>query len=258
MRAIVLSYDANSDLTELMVRQFRRTWPDHPFTFRIPFQSPPATPLPECEYVETPPPITETVLTLLDGLAGEEWVLWSTDDLYPVWLDTERLKAVHDQLVADAFPDLGMVAFLTSNLGARSAYKKRLAAGAGRYTIGGLRTIEIPDYEEVFLNPFIRVRHLRQFFEDLPAPKHGAKEMDFTKSEVEKPQDAVFVMLERDLGVFGEAASRGLITRNCLRDMKRIGMRPNPDRDVSRPRGHIVRGWVNPWRRYVSSRLRRS
>src|SRR5437764_10740930 len=83
MKAIVLTCDRYRAVTEHMMLQYEKLWPDHPFNFRIPFQELGGTNTKRIEYVKTPPEIRATVLELLRNLPDEEWIYWCVDDKYP-------------------------------------------------------------------------------------------------------------------------------------------------------------------------------
>ncbi len=38
MKALVLTYDRNHFVTDHMIATYNKHWPDHPFTFYIPYQ----------------------------------------------------------------------------------------------------------------------------------------------------------------------------------------------------------------------------
>ena len=94
MNAVLLTHDAQMGLAELVHKKYGSLWPGHPLTFRIPFNGsadgPALTYLraqPDCQLVSTPRSIGASVLGLLDGVPGEEWVFWCIDDRYPTSLD---------------------------------------------------------------------------------------------------------------------------------------------------------------------------
>jgi hypothetical protein len=67
--APVLTYDRNAVVARHMIARYEALWPDHPFTFRIPYQDRAAVAdHPRCEPVAAPPDIQGTVRALLAGL----------------------------------------------------------------------------------------------------------------------------------------------------------------------------------------------
>ena len=76
MKAIVLTYDRNAVLTEHMISRYEALWPQHPFEFRIPYQTTLKRPDSRREYIKTVTDIKATVLQLIADLDVEEWVYW--------------------------------------------------------------------------------------------------------------------------------------------------------------------------------------
>ena len=57
MKAIVLTFDRHRAITQHLILQYERIWPDHPFRFRIPYQQLRGPDSERVEYVESPPEI---------------------------------------------------------------------------------------------------------------------------------------------------------------------------------------------------------
>src|SRR5919204_1255058 len=95
MKAIVLTYDRHRPITEHMILQYERLWPDHPFVFRVPYQNLRGSNSDRITYVKTPggkpADIPASVLQLLADVDDEEWVYWCMDDKYPIQLTTEKI-----------------------------------------------------------------------------------------------------------------------------------------------------------------------
>src|SRR5260370_8703265 len=92
MKAIVLTFDRHRDITQHLMLQYERLWPDHPFRFRIPYQQLRGPDSERAEYIESPPEIVATVLRLIEEIQDEEWVYWCSDDKYPIRLILGKLK----------------------------------------------------------------------------------------------------------------------------------------------------------------------
>jgi len=88
LKAIVLSCDRYRAITEHMILQYERLWPDHPFVFRIPYQRARGLDTKRTTYRQTPEDIKGTVLHLVADLDDEEWIYWCVDDKYPIQLVT--------------------------------------------------------------------------------------------------------------------------------------------------------------------------
>ena len=68
MKAIVLTFDRHRAITQHLMLQYQRLWPDHPFRFRIPYQHLHAPDTERAEYIESPPEIPATVLRLIEDI----------------------------------------------------------------------------------------------------------------------------------------------------------------------------------------------
>jgi len=72
MKAIVLTFDRHRAITQHMILQYKRVWPDHPFCFRIPYQNLGGINSDQLQYLrtpgETPEDIPAAVLELLADL----------------------------------------------------------------------------------------------------------------------------------------------------------------------------------------------
>lgn len=105
--AVVLTMDAQLGLAELVHKRYSVLWPDHPLTFRIPFNGLANGPAmaylsaqDDCEIVRCRPGIRDSMAALLDGIDDPSWVFWCIDDRFPTWLDGPRLTSVHAALPA--------------------------------------------------------------------------------------------------------------------------------------------------------------
>jgi len=84
IRAIVLTCDRYRAVTEHMIFQYDRLWPDHPFVFHVPYQELGGVDTEQVKYFPTPSDIKGTVLRLLTQIDEEEWIYWCVDDKYPL------------------------------------------------------------------------------------------------------------------------------------------------------------------------------
>src|SRR5258705_10816778 len=92
MKAIVLTFDRHRAITQHLMLQSQRLWPNHPFRFRIPYQQRRAKATARAEYIESPPEIPATGLRLIEDIEDEEWVYWCSDDKYAIRLIVEKVK----------------------------------------------------------------------------------------------------------------------------------------------------------------------
>jgi len=105
IKAIVLSKDEHFPLVQLLVRKYNFLWPNHPLSFRIPYNHRSNIPSEliaanNVELVETPVDILSAINNLLQGLDEEEWVYWCIADRYPVSIShPERLTELTTQIM---------------------------------------------------------------------------------------------------------------------------------------------------------------
>src|SRR5947208_14702268 len=92
MKAIVLTFDRHRAITQHLMLQYQRLWPDHPFRFRMPYQQLPGPNTERTEYIESAPEIPATLLRLIEHIQHEARVYWCSDDKYPIRLIVDKVK----------------------------------------------------------------------------------------------------------------------------------------------------------------------
>ena len=100
MQSIVLTFDRQLEVANLVVESYNRLWPGCPLVFRIPYQERPVSDLFRASnicFVKTPVAIRATMEHLLQGCADDEFVYWCVDDRFPVRiLDPDTLHVAYD------------------------------------------------------------------------------------------------------------------------------------------------------------------
>jgi hypothetical protein len=220
IKAIVLTWDRHRIITEHMIRQYARLWPDHPFVFRIPFQDLAATNSAREDYIQTPPDIKATVLQLIGDLDDEEWIYWCADDKYPIRLVTEKFTQLFNYVreqsdvsgllccrcrVTLDRPDLSLL-----------PYEQTTPAGDV--------LLERQKWYQIWIHQFLRVKVLRYFFTHMPVGISNAKVMDELKNEIPKPDQIKLFVTKENYAIFGESTQRGAITTNCYRSIRQSGL----------------------------------
>lgn len=211
IKAIVLSWDRNRAITQHMILQYEKLWPDHPFLFRIPYQNVGGTETERTRYVRTPENIKATVLRLIDDLDDEEWVYWCMDDRYPVRLVTEKIARLISH--ATQSPKMSGLLFCRCRAllkrPARTLYPRKWTNPEGDIYF------ERRAWFQIWIHQLLRVKVLRYLFSHLPDSLPNANAMDKLKHEIVKlPEHRLFVTKE-NFAVFGESTRRGEITQNC-------------------------------------------
>lgn len=255
--AIVLSWDRNRVYVEHMVRRYALEWPGHPFEFHIPFQKA-DQPIAgaRCRMIETPPDIVGTVLTLVENFLDDDWVYWCIDDKFPLWLDVPFINRVARVLDTHQTPDLDGVLFSRVRPDRAGGTNARAFEAVRIHSDGPDlgRLLLRPDWSRIWIHQFIRAGILRALFTAMPRNLGQAKDMDEAKKHIPLPAGAVLALTRESHAVFGESASRGLITAGCLASMRALKMEVPPVGDAPAPgevRGHPVRPeypwqWLTP------------
>jgi hypothetical protein len=222
--AIVLSCDRYHAFALHMMACYDEVWPSHPFTFHIPYQSDRVTGS-RVVARSTPPGIRATVLALIESMDDEAWVYWCIDDRYPTRLVQPAVDALTSVVQRDALPDVSGIMFCRWG---KMWLPDSTVPGHERRTHFGLTLLRRRDYSQIWLHQFLRVKVLRHLFERLPEAVPQAIALDPLKHEVAMPDDHSLYVVEKNLAVFGESTTRGRITRNCSRSLRRIGVDAPP------------------------------
>jgi hypothetical protein len=222
MKAIVLSFDRHRVMTQHMIAQYARLWPDHPFVFRIPFQTLSGANSVREEYIQTPPDIPDTILKLIVDLDDEEWIYWCADDKYPIDLRTEKFTELfgYGSEQTDVAGLLCCRCRITLDQPELS-----LVPGSERITADGDVLLERRKWYQIWIHQFLRVKVLRYLFTNMPKEIPNAKAMDDLKNDIPKPDGLRLFVTQKNYAVFGESTQRGAITENCYRSIKANGLK---------------------------------
>jgi FkbM family methyltransferase len=214
IKAIVLTYDRNSIITEHMIKCYDELWPGHPFIFRIPYQD-----KNRCntglnrEYVKTSPAIKETVLTLLDNLEDEDWIYWCMDDKYPIKLNVPEIELICKSLLNADISNLSGVLFCR----ARKMLDQNYLMGE-QILSKTEKLIERKAYHQIWIPQFLKVKVIRHLFLSFPNITR-ARTMDPLKHTIIKPNDHRLFVTQTNHAVFGESSFDGILTANCYQSM---------------------------------------
>jgi hypothetical protein len=224
MQAIVLTYDRNRAVTEHMILQYERLWPDHPFIFRVPYQNLRGADSEKVKYrkvpEEKPADIPATVLQLLDDINDEEWVYWCMDDKYPIRLVLEKITPLISYTLRST--DMNGLLFCRCRV---TLGRPDLALLPGeRVTPSGEILLERKAWYQIWIHQLLKAKVLRYFFSNISDSLVSAKALDAAKSAVPKlPEHRLFVT-KSNLAVFGESTHGGVMTRNCYDSIRRTNI----------------------------------
>ncbi len=220
MNAIVLTCDRYRVITHHMIHQYDRLWPDHPFVFRIPYQTLGGTDSDKVRYIESPESspddIPRTVLRLLADLEDEEWVYWCADDKYPMELALDKVERVLSY--AQGSPDVSGLMFCRCRA---TLDRPDLALYPGeRITPSGDVLLERSGWYQIWIHQFLRAKVLRHFFSEMSGHIPNAKLMCEQQFEILKLADHRLYVTKENYAVFGESTRGGRLTRNCYESLR--------------------------------------
>ena len=220
IKAIVLTCDRYRAITEHMIFQYDRLWPDHPFVFHVPYQEVGGTDTDRIKYLTAPSDIKGTVLHLLTEIDDEEWIYWCVDDKYPIQLITDKIASLISHAMRS--PEVDGLLFCRCRAILNNP-KLTLYPGKVKNPFGDVY-LERKAWFQIWIHQILRVKVLRYLFTHLPDHIPSAKAMDELKNDVSKlPEHRLFVTKE-NFAVFGESTRRGVITQNCYESMVEAGI----------------------------------
>lgn len=226
-KALVLTCDRYHTFADHMIRSYQRHWPDHPFTFYVPFQ--------ECQkvtggcldvnirFVQTPISIKQTVMTLLQEAEDDEWIYWCIDDKYLIDIDAKTATDIAGWVGRISDPNLCGVSFARSRSLTKPQYLNSRDTITDENSNQYFRRI---DYSQIWLHQFLRAKVLRRLFDTFPDDPFVAKSMDAMKNKVALPQQQRLYVAQRNSVIFGESTTRGKLTANCLTSLCEYGISP--------------------------------
>jgi hypothetical protein len=223
MKALVLTYDKYMVFADHMITRYMNLWPDNPFVFKIPYQHDEVKEHYEKKYnrkvemIKSPQGIVETIETLLDGMLNEEWMFWCMDDRYPIALNVPVVKELFSYIKNNDHLNIDALMYINSPWGRLPEnlfYKK--------YSIKINKKLKLQrrkGYRMIWIHQFMKVKVLRTLFANFPHNMKAAKEMDYILFQLKLPQNQRLYALDHNIALYGESTSRGLLTRNCYKDL---------------------------------------
>jgi hypothetical protein len=220
VKAIVLTCDRYRAITEHMIFQYDRLWPDHPFVFHVPYQELGGADTERVKYLTAPSDIKGTILHLLTEIDDEEWIYWCVDDKYPIQLVTGKIASLISHAMRS--PEVDGLLFCRCRA-TLSSPRQTLYPGKVKNPFGDVY-LERKAWFQIWIHQILRAKVLRYLFAHLPDHIPSAKAMDELKNDVPKlPEHRLFVTRE-NFAVFGESTRRGVITQNCYESMVAAGI----------------------------------
>ena len=221
MKAIILTYDKNRALTEHVLLRYQTLWPDHPFSFRIPYQKLCTIKSPEIEYIKSPVSIKATVLRLLEDLEDEQWIYWCIDDKYPISLNIPRIRAITEWLPTIKDKEISGILFCNC----KKRITERKLTGEKIKDYAGNLYFERKGYQQIWIHQFLRVKVLRHFFLSMPDYIPFASHMEKIRKRLDKPLSHRMFVTKENFAAFGESMTKGVLTKNCYKSMLKVGIK---------------------------------
>jgi hypothetical protein len=224
MKAIVLTCDKYRILTDHMIAQYERLWPDHPFVFMVPYQSLRGADSNRIRYVKaqggTASDIPPSVLQLLADVDDEDMIYWCADDKYPIQLLTDKIASL--MMYACDSPEISGLMFCRCRA---TLDRPDLALYPGEVTTPfGDILLERRAWYQIWIHQFLRAKVLRYFFSNMPDYVPSAKAMDTLKNDIVKLADHRLFVTKKNLAIFGESTRGGRLTRNCYESIRNTGI----------------------------------
>ena len=220
IKAIVLTCDRYRAITQHVISQYERLWPDHPFIFHIPYQTLGGVDTERVKYLTSPSDIKGTVLHLLANIDDEAWIYWCVDDKYPIELVTNKIASLISHVMCS--PEVDGLLFCRCRATLTNP-KLTLYPREIRNPFGDVY-FERKAWFQIWIHQILRAKVLRHLFTHLPDHIPNAKTMDELKNDVPKLPEHRLLVTEKNFAVFGESTRRGVITQNCYESMVAAGI----------------------------------
>ena len=214
IKAIVLTCDRYRAITEHMIFQYDRLWPDHPFVFHVPYQELGGLDTERVKYLAAPSDIKGTIFD------DEEWIYWCVDDKYPIQLVTHKIASLISHAMRS--PEVDGLLFCrcraTLNNPKLTLYPRKIKNPFGDVYL------ERKAWFQIWIHQILRTKVLRHLFLHLPDHIPSAKAMDEFKNDVPKLSEHRLFVTKENFAVFGESTRGGVITQNCYESMIAAGI----------------------------------
>jgi hypothetical protein len=230
MKCIVLSYDKDINMVDLLITSWEINYPNNPFIFYVPYNEIFPQWLKDkwgnkIELVKSKKEITLTIKTLLTYTERDEWVLWNRSDDYIEHIDNEFINSIVEY-TKDCGEDVMSIKF--SNKMKKYSYDscKDLINIDEKVMIKDNVFLKINKEYAMWRPAIVRADYIHRLFNNLPEPDKIAKELDFTIKKYNKeffdlPKKYTFLIPDKTDTIVVEGTSRGALTKNALNYMKK-------------------------------------
>lgn len=219
MKALILTFDKYKTFASHTILSYQKLWPENPFHFVIPYQDEAVKEYFEksfgekVEMIKSPPGIKDTMITLLDGYDDEEWVYWCMDDRYLISFDKDEYIKTYKWIQSISNKKIASVKCI-SRPGANAP--NHLYYWKGRIKNKYNQTFLLrKSYSMIWIHQFLRIKVLKDLFENIPRDLKSAKEMDYIVNNLTIPNDYYLYNMSKSVVILGESTTEGKITKNC-------------------------------------------
>lgn len=266
MKALVLTFDKYKPFATHMIMCYEQLWPNHPFTFRVPYQSEEVKEYFEekfgskVEMIKSPSGIVDTMFALSDDLDENEWVYWCMDDRYLIQSNIEEFEKAYRLTQSSESSDISGICLGNSPNCWLSEHKYDNHHSIK--TSEGQLFHRRKDYLMIWYHQYLRVRVVRDFFSLFPRQMKQAKEMDYIKDKSHLPDTQKLYFLDKNVAIYGESTNRGKIVKNTVESFKAMGLTIPEGFDITDQ--ILLKGttchWDNNWylfKWYIKNRILR-
>lgn len=229
MKAILLTYDEQSGLAELVVKSYEALiGNDLPIEFLIPYQSADTYKhfkSNNVSYIQSASGIKESIKALLAGIDDDEWVLWCIDDRYPVKVDKTKFIAMVNNLSKGE---------VNANFNGFKLTKwvEPVSAESVEFSGAAFQQQEECGMTGFWHHQFVRARILRKVFVDCEEYQNDIRLLN---NRLHKQHILDFLLHvhvpSTSIVWFKEPLKKGLLTINGIEDLKKFNC-PVPDYDT--------------------------
>lgn len=228
MKALVLTFDKYKPFAEHMILCYEQLWPNHPFTFRVPYQDEAVKNYFEkkfgnkVEMIKSPSGIVDTMFALSDDLDEKEWIYWCMDDRYLIKPNKIEFDKAYRLTQSSESNDMSGICLGNSPNCWLSEHKydKRYSIKTSEGQLYHRRK----DYLMIWYHQYLRVSVIREFFSLFPRQMKQAKEMDYIKDKSKLPDSQKLYFLDKNVAIYGESTNRGKIVRNTVESFTALGL----------------------------------
>jgi hypothetical protein len=219
MKAIVLSYDKQVGLAQLVIKAYQNMGVANYLEFLVPINQQDTRKyfdqFDNVRCIDSPEDIINTMRSLLEGIPDEEWVYWCIDDRYPLSVNPYEFERILELI------NKGDLAFAN---GIKLMHWREDLTNETKI----INNIEFSKQESIgtmgfWHHHFLRAKVLRRFF--LTDNIHNYNQIGRINRYQNKKEkldffDGYYVPMETTIATFGEPLTLGRLTKNGFKALE--------------------------------------